>query len=149
MSHRIIRGVRIATPDGIRPASVHIEDGSIVAVAGYEEIPREAVPEELGKSVLMPALQSKRDAEASPQEQIDRRLQALSEMWTEMRGRDEPIEDVLARSCRGQIVVGAPADFIIWNPEMTVVGTSPALYGQVRQVIQAGQCVYKEGKHLR
>jgi dihydroorotase-like cyclic amidohydrolase len=148
MNRRIIRGVRIATPEGIRPASVHIEDGHIVAVAGYEEIPRESVPDELGKSVLMPALEPG-NMGGTPEEQIDRRLHALSKRWTEMRERDEPIEEVIARECQGRIEVGVPASFVIWNPEMTVIGSTPALYGQVRQVIEAGRCVYKEGKHLR
>lgn len=146
MSRRIIRGVRVATPEGIGPASVHIQDGKIVAVAGYEEIPREAAPDELGKSVLMPAL---RTAAGSPEERIDQEVEALSRAWTEMRERDEPIEEVLARLCQGAIEVGAPANLVIWNPEMTVIGTSPALYGQVRQIIEAGHTVYKEGKHLR
>ena len=44
------------TPEGIQPATVHIDRGTIVAVAGYEELPREAMPVELGKSVLMPAV---------------------------------------------------------------------------------------------
>ena len=56
MQARILRGVRVATPQGIRPASVHIQGGTIAALAEYEDIPRMARPEELGKAVLMPGL---------------------------------------------------------------------------------------------
>ncbi len=56
MNRRIIRGVRIATPEGMRAASVHVADGVIVAIAGYDDIPRTTIPEELGKGVLMPGL---------------------------------------------------------------------------------------------
>jgi hypothetical protein len=144
MTRRIIRGVRIATPEGIRPASVHLAAGLVVAVAGYDEIPREAIPEELGKSVLMPAL----EAGAGDQEGRDREVEHLSKVWTEMRERDQPIEELIALLCPGAIQVGSAADFVVWNPELTVVGSSPARYGQVRQLIAAGQCIYKEGKHL-
>ncbi len=53
---RIIRGVRIVTPEGMQAASVHLDNGQIVAIAGYDEIPRTAIPEELGKGVLMPGI---------------------------------------------------------------------------------------------
>lgn len=56
MKRRIIRGVRIVTQEGMRAASVHINNGVIVAVAGYDEVPRTAIPEELGKGVLMPGI---------------------------------------------------------------------------------------------
>lgn len=56
MKRRIIRGVRIVTQEGMRAASVHVDNGVIVAVAGYDELPRTAIPEELGKGVLMPGI---------------------------------------------------------------------------------------------
>lgn len=56
MQSRILRGVRVATPQGIAPASVHIQHGAIAAVADYDDVPRMARPEELGKAVLMPGL---------------------------------------------------------------------------------------------
>lgn len=148
MDKRIIRGVRVATATGIMPASVHIADGRIVAVAGYENVPRESMPLELGKSVLMPGLTATTEAGLSEAE-LDASMLQLSKQWTAMRSRDEPIQAAIDTFCKGLIEEGSDADFVIWNPEMTVIGTkAPTLYGQVRQVILAGECVFKDGKHL-
>src|SRR5438309_1184817 len=35
----IVRGARIVLPDGERPASLHIQDGRIVAVRAYDDVP--------------------------------------------------------------------------------------------------------------
>ena len=149
MNRRIIRGVRVAAPGGIGPASVHIADGLIVAVAGYDEIPREAAPEELGKSVLMPGLLATTDEpDGSAQTRADKLLLHLSEVWTKMREQGQPIESIVDLLCQGQIAVGFEANFVVWHPALTVIGSKPALYGQVRQTIVSGQCVYKNGVHL-
>jgi allantoinase len=51
-----IRSKRVVTPEGVRPATVHIVDGAIEAVTGYED----ALPGkhlfDAGKSVVMPGL---------------------------------------------------------------------------------------------
>lgn len=150
MERRIIRGVRIATPSGIAPASVHIDKGVILALGGYEELPREAVPEELGKSVLMPALKDgpEEPKALSAKERVERLASRLSESWTQMREQDQPIEELVSQLCSGSLVVGAPADFVVWNPELVVIGSAPARYGQLRQVIVGGLCQYKDGTHF-
>lgn len=149
MNRRIIRGVRVASCGGIGPSSVHIADGVIVAVAGYDEIPRQASPEELGKSVLMPGLApNPEDQEGTLEERADRLARNLSEVWTEMRNRGQPIEDILDLLCRGQVAKGFAADFVVWNPELTVIGSKPALYGQLRQTIVGGRCIYRDGVHF-
>jgi len=177
MAKRIIRGVRVATPRGIEPASVFIEDGRITFVAGYEDIPREAKAEELGKSVLMPGL-IVADPETSEQRRMDalrggvttlssdgpssardsELSQFLSQHWTTMREKDQSLE-LLVRQLvlepanqagleqrKGQIAAGFDADFVVWNPEYTVTGAQPPLYGLVRQVIVAGVTRVLEGK---
>ena len=51
-----IRSKRVVTPEGVRPATVHLLDGVIEIVSGYDE----ALPEkhlfDAGKSVVMPGL---------------------------------------------------------------------------------------------
>ncbi len=178
MAQRIIRGVRVATPRGIEPASVFIEDGRITFVAGYEDIPREARAEELGKSVLMPGLvagpldasdegckEALRGgitslASREPRADVSELSHYLSECWTTMRDSDESLDSLTstlstepARRAglgerKGQIAAGFDADFVIWNPEYTVAGTSPLLYGLVRQVIVAGVTRVREGQLL-
>ncbi len=134
----------MATPTGIMPASVHIEGGLIVAVAGYEEIPREADAEELGKSVLMPALRdlSSPQQPATSPDGIEAASRRLAETWTEMRNQGQAIEGISETLCHGQISAGSAADFIVWNPELVVIGTRPVLYGQLRKVIVGGERVY-------
>jgi dihydroorotase-like cyclic amidohydrolase len=146
MEARIIRGVRVALPEGIAPASVHIREGKIAALAGYEDVPRTAVPDELGKSVLMPALAGPSDTWT--QEKINELALLLSETWTKMRESDQAIEGLIRHLCHGQMKVGASANFVIWNPELVVIGSQPARYGQLRQLIVAGQSIYKDGALL-
>jgi len=143
MKARIIRGVRVALPEGIAPASVHIRDGKIAALAGYEDVPRTAIPDELGKSVLMPALSDQSDTWTL--ENISELALVLSESWTKMRDSDQAIEGLIRQLCHGQMIVGASANFVIWNPELVVIGSQPARYGQLRQLIVGGQSVYKDG----
>jgi allantoinase len=52
----VVRGRRVATPDGIAPASIHIEAGTITAVRAWEEVPGGAAVIEAGEAVVMPGL---------------------------------------------------------------------------------------------
>ncbi|MCI0404230.1 MAG: allantoinase AllB [Acidobacteria bacterium] len=52
----VVRGHRVVTPAGVRPAAVHIQSGKIVALATYDEIPRGAPVFDAGQSVVMPGL---------------------------------------------------------------------------------------------
>lgn len=150
MNSRIIRGVRVALPAGIMPASVHIDSGRIVALAGYDEVPREACPEELGKSVLMPALAPLPDDELQLpiEEQVSRLAGRLADRWTSMRERGLAIELVIEVLCQAQLQVGASADFFVWNPELVVIDSRPVRYGQLRQITIAGVCTYNDGVHF-
>src|SRR5947209_20617839 len=35
----VIRGQRVVLPDGERPASIHVQNGTIAAVAAYDDVP--------------------------------------------------------------------------------------------------------------
>jgi allantoinase len=52
----VIRGDRVVTPDAIGPASIHIQDGVITAVASRDEIPPGCPVYDAGHSVVMPGL---------------------------------------------------------------------------------------------
>ncbi|HEX3128195.1 MAG TPA: amidohydrolase family protein, partial [Thermoanaerobaculia bacterium] len=52
----VVRGRRVATPDGIAPASIHIEQGVIAAVRAWEDLPDGAEVIEAGETVVMPGL---------------------------------------------------------------------------------------------
>jgi allantoinase len=52
----VIRGHRVAAPDGIRSASIHIHDGTITRVAGYDDVPKGARPIEAGDALVFPGL---------------------------------------------------------------------------------------------
>jgi allantoinase len=52
----IIRGHRVATPDGLRPAAVHISNGRIARVSGFDEVPRGAEMVEAGDALVFPGL---------------------------------------------------------------------------------------------
>ncbi len=52
----VVRGSRVILPDGERPASIHIENGVIVRVAGHEEIPAGAELFDAGERVVAPGL---------------------------------------------------------------------------------------------
>jgi allantoinase len=51
-----IRSKRVVTPDGIQPATLHIRNGVIVAVASYDDVPSGKHVYEAGASVVMPGL---------------------------------------------------------------------------------------------
>lgn len=53
----VIRGQRVITPEGTRPASVHVLDGKIVAVGAFDDLPPGcASVVDAGNSVVMPGL---------------------------------------------------------------------------------------------
>src|SRR3989440_1031510 len=53
----VIRGRRVVTENAVAPASVHIGDGRIVAVAAFDQIPSDCKIVEAGEdSVVMPGL---------------------------------------------------------------------------------------------
>src|SRR5439155_973184 len=53
----VIRGRRVVTENAFGPASVHIGDGRIVAVAAFDQIPSDCKIVEAGEdSVVMPGL---------------------------------------------------------------------------------------------
>lgn len=56
MSLTVFRSRRVVTPDGIRPATVHVRGGKIEAVAEYDAWPTTAERVDVGESVLMPAV---------------------------------------------------------------------------------------------
>jgi allantoinase len=51
-----LRGAAVFTPDGLRPASIHIRDGSIVAVGNMHEVPVDAFVIEAGAKMVLPGL---------------------------------------------------------------------------------------------
>ncbi len=56
MSLAVFRSRRVVTPDGVRPASVHVRGEKIEAVAEWDAWPADAQRVELGEAVLMPAV---------------------------------------------------------------------------------------------
>jgi allantoinase len=52
----VIRSERVVTPEGVRPASIHIREGRITAVAGHGEIPSGVSGYEAGRLLVMPGL---------------------------------------------------------------------------------------------
>ncbi len=52
----VIRGKCVVTPEGVKAATVHIRNGIITAVRGYEEFPRGANVYDARESVVMPGL---------------------------------------------------------------------------------------------
>ena len=52
----VIRGQRVALPDTIRPASIHIRQGIITAIASPDEFPAGSPVVDAGNSVVMPGL---------------------------------------------------------------------------------------------
>jgi allantoinase len=51
-----IRGKRVVTPEGIRAATVHVREGAIEAIAGYNDLPSGKNIYDAGESVVMPGL---------------------------------------------------------------------------------------------
>ncbi len=56
LAELVIRGERVATPEGVRRASIHIQKGRIAAVAAHEEIPPGVPVHDAGPLVVMPGL---------------------------------------------------------------------------------------------
>src|SRR5713226_5084663 len=52
----VIRGERIVTPEAAAPASIHIRNGLIVAIAKRDEVPEGCPVYDAGRSVVMPGL---------------------------------------------------------------------------------------------
>ena len=55
-STQAFRSTRVVTPEGVRPATVLVETGRIVRVAGWSDAPASAQRRDYGDSVLMPGL---------------------------------------------------------------------------------------------
>lgn len=56
-THLIVRGERVVTPDGLRPAAVHVRDGVIVAVTGAADDPAPgATVVDAGTALVAPGL---------------------------------------------------------------------------------------------
>lgn len=53
---KVFRSRRVATPEGLRPASVHVAQEKIVAVADYDALPAGAELIDAGEAVLMPGV---------------------------------------------------------------------------------------------
>src|SRR5215218_7236901 len=51
----VVRGRRVVTPDGMVPASIHIEAGTITAVRAWDEVGRASIID-AGDAVVMPGL---------------------------------------------------------------------------------------------
>jgi allantoinase len=51
-----LRSRRVVTPEGVRPAALHIRDGVIRRVADWDDVPRNTAVEDVGDLVVMPGL---------------------------------------------------------------------------------------------
>src|SRR5882672_8869031 len=51
-----IRSKRVVTPDGVQPATLHIRNGVIEAVASYDDVPSGKHVYDAGDSIVMPGL---------------------------------------------------------------------------------------------
>jgi allantoinase len=52
----IVRGRRVVTPEGVRPATIHVRGGRIDRVGAYDEVPKGAHVIDGGTSVVMPGI---------------------------------------------------------------------------------------------
>jgi allantoinase len=52
----VVRGRRVVTPEGEKPAAIHIRRGVITAVSGFDDIPAGCAVHEAGESAVMPGL---------------------------------------------------------------------------------------------
>lgn len=52
----IIRGKRVVTPEGVRPASVHIAGARIARIAGYDDVATNPTPMDAGEFLVMPGV---------------------------------------------------------------------------------------------
>ncbi|MGI9140014.1 MAG: allantoinase AllB [Gemmatimonadaceae bacterium] len=51
-----IRGKRVATPNGVRAASIHVEHGKILRVAGWDDVPPDALLVDAAHLMVMPGI---------------------------------------------------------------------------------------------
>jgi allantoinase len=52
----VIRGRRVITPEGERPAAIHIADGVIARVSEYDDMSKHALVHDVGPAVIFPGL---------------------------------------------------------------------------------------------
>src|SRR5258708_34874943 len=52
----VVRGRRVVTPEGERPAAIHIRGGVITAGSAFDDIPAGCAVHEAGESAVMPGL---------------------------------------------------------------------------------------------
>lgn len=52
----VLRGRRVVTAEGVRPASIHIEDGKISRLGEWDDMPRGVELADAGRSLVMPGL---------------------------------------------------------------------------------------------
>src|SRR5260370_1169569 len=52
----VVRGRKVVTPQGERPAAIHIREGIIAAVSEFEDVREQNIVYEAGDSVVMPGL---------------------------------------------------------------------------------------------
>src|SRR4051812_40952804 len=52
----VVRGPRVVLADGIRPAAIHIQRGTIIRVADYSDVPSGCSIEEFVDAVVMPGV---------------------------------------------------------------------------------------------
>jgi len=52
----VVRGNRVVTPDGERPAAIHIRDGVITKISGFDDVPPASVVYEARDFAVMPGL---------------------------------------------------------------------------------------------
>lgn len=53
---RVIRGQRVVTPDGILPASIHVDRGRIARVAAFDDVPVDVETVDAGNNIVMPGV---------------------------------------------------------------------------------------------
>ncbi|MFN2602929.1 MAG: allantoinase AllB [Gemmatimonadaceae bacterium] len=53
---RVIRAQRVVTPDGVRPASIHIDRGRIARVAAWDDVPTDVEVIDAGNNIVMPGV---------------------------------------------------------------------------------------------
>jgi allantoinase len=56
MIELVVRSRRVVTPDGIRPAAVHVAGGTIARVAAWDDVPAGARVDDAGELALMPGI---------------------------------------------------------------------------------------------
>src|ERR1700752_2513532 len=52
----VVRGRAVITPEGERPAAIHVRDGGIARVTAFDDVPSGCAGHEAGAAPLMPGL---------------------------------------------------------------------------------------------